>query len=377
MKITDIKIHLAREWRTFLFVQVETDEGISGIGESGISGRELAVAGALEHLKPLLIGQDPFRTEHHWQTSWRGGFYPAGQLLSAAIAAIDIALWDIKGKALGVPVHQLLGGRVREKVLTYNHVHASSTEEIVTLCLESVEQGWKCIRWELFAGEDGCFEPLGAISRALAEWAAVREAVGDSIELCFDAHTKLTVPDAVRFCREAEVFRPLFIEDPIRSELKSSYRHLRGQTAVPLAAGEQFATKWDFKSLVEEELIDYARLDLCIAGGFTEGRKIAAMCETHGVDIAVHNPLGPVSTAACLHFNLATPNMLVQELPKRPGECVPDLITGQPEWSDGYLLPNNRPGLGIEMTLEALEKYPFEMMELPHLHREDGTFTNW
>lgn len=377
MKITDIKIYLAKEWRTFLFVVVETDAGIHGLGESGITGREKAVAGTIEHFRSVLIGEDPFRSEHIWQTLWRGGFYPAGQILSAAIAAIDIALWDIKGKALGVPVYELLGGRVRDRVLTYNHIHGANTNEILEACTQSMNDGWKCIRWELFTQPDNLFEPRVAIDQALEQWATLRDVIGNSIELCFDVHTKLGVADAVRFCREVESYRPFFIEDPIRSENPESYARLRQQTAVPVAAGEQFATKWDFRQMIEQELIDYARVDVCIAGGITEAKKIANWCETHFIDLAVHNPIGPVSTAACLHLNLAIPNFAVQELPRRPGETMPDVVLYGPEWHDGYLLPPTRPGLGIEFNPEALNQYPFELTELPHLHRIDGSFTNW
>ncbi len=377
MKITDITVYPAKEWRTFLFVVIDTDEGIYGVGEGGITGRELAMAGAIEHLKPLLIGLDPFRTEHIWQLLWRGGFHPAGQILTSAIAAIDIALWDIKGKALGVPVYELLGGLVRDKVMTYNHIQGSSVGEIVDHCQASVEAGWQCLRWGTNFGPDGVIEPRVALREGIAEWQAIREALGDDVELCYDIHTRLGVSDAIRLCREVEPFRPFFIEDPLRSENPDSYKRLRPQTAVPLAAGEQFGTKWDFRQLIEEEWIDYARVDLCICGGLTESKKIAGWCETHYIDLAVHNPIGPVSTAACLHLNLSCPNFGVQELPRRPGESLPDVVLNQPEWVDGYLLPPDRPGLGIEFDREAIKRYPFEITGLPIIRRADGSFTNW
>ncbi len=377
MKITDITVYLAKEWRTFLFVVIDTDEGIYGVGEGGITGQENAMAGVIKHFTPQLIGQDPFQTEHIWQMLLRGGFYPAGQILTAAIAAIDIALWDIKGKALEVPVYQLLGGRVRDKVMTYNHIHGSSVEEIVAECEHSVAEGWKCLRWEIHYQADHIIEPHQSIRSAIEQWAAVREAVGDDIELCYDVHTRLSVPDAVRFCREVEPFRPFFIEDPLRSENPQSYRRLREQTAVPLAAGEQYGTKWDFRQVIEEELINYARVDVCICGGITEAKKIAGWCETHYIDLAVHNPIGPISSLACLHLNLSCPNVGVQELPRRPNETMPDVVLGQPEWVNGYLLPPEKPGLGIEFDREAIQQYPFEITPLPQLRREDGSFTNW
>ena len=377
MKITDISIYLAKEWRTFLFVVIDTDEGIYGLGEAGITGRELAVHGAIEHFKPLLIGQDPFRTEHIWQMLFRGGFFPAQRILTAAIAAIDIALWDIKGKVLGVPVYQLLGGLARDKVVTYNHNVGETIEELVESCQRSVEEGWKVIRWGLAHQKGSVFEPRPAVRRAIKEFQAVREAVGDDIEICMDVHTRVNLADAVTLCREVEPFRPYFMEDPLRVENAQSYRNLRNRTNVPLAVGEQYSSKWDFRQIIEEELMDYARVDLCVCGGISEAKKIAGWCETHYIDLAVHNPIGPVATSAFLHLCLSIPNFAVQELPRRPGDSMPDVVLNQPVWEDGYLLPPTVPGLGIEFDRSAIKKYPFDMTELPHLRRTDGSVTNW
>lgn len=379
MKITNIETYPC--WgghRNFLFVVVDTDEGIYGVGEAGITGRELAVAGAIEHFKPLLIGQDPGRIEHIWQMLFRGGFFPAQRILTSAIAAIDIALWDIKGKALGVPIYELLGGRVRDKVVCYPHNRPEKLEiaPLVESCLETKEEGWKFVRWGL--PQDGAIlEPRQSVKTAIQQFYAVREAVGDDIEITFDVHTRLDLPDVLWLCREIEATRPFFIEDPLRAENPDSFKTLRPRTHVPLAAGEQFSSKWEFRQLIEEEWIDYARIDLCIAGGITEARKIAGWCETHYIKLAVHNPLGPISSAACLHLNLATPNFGVQEQPRKPGTLVTDIVPVQPEWEDGYLLPPTRPGLGVEFDREAAKKNPFQMRELPQLRRLDGSFTNW
>lgn len=379
MKITDIEAYPV--WggsRNFLFVVVDTDEGISGVGEAGITGRELAVIGAIEHFKPLLIGQDPARTEHLWQLLFRGGFFPAQRILAAAISAIDIALWDIKGKALGVPIYELLGGRVRDKVVCYPHNsgEAGEIDALVESCIATTEAGWKFVRWGL-PSEHGILEPRRAIRTTIAQFEAVRDAVGDDIEIVFDVHTRLDLPDALRLCQEVERFRPFFMEDPLRSENPDSFKTFRPRTAVPLAAGEQFSSKWEFRQLIEEEWIDYARIDLCIAGGFTESKKIAGWCETHYIKLAVHNPLGPVSTAACLQLNLACPNVAVQEQPVQPGTLLTDVVPVQPGWHDGYLLASTRPGLGIEFDREAARRHPFQMTDLPHLHRLDGSITNW
>lgn len=377
MIITDIKTFLLKEWRPMLFVIVETDTGITGIGEGGISNREYAVDGMVQHLKSFLIGKDPATIEHHWQTMWRGGFHPSGQILSAAISAIDIALWDIKGKALGTPVFNLLGGRTRDRVLTYCHIHGDTPQHTLEMARERVAEGWKCLRFEPSYKSDMIMNGRRAVDKAVEEFRLLRAELGPEIELAFDAHTKLTPPEAALFCREVEPYRPLFVEDPLRSEFPEGYAILRQQTAVPLAAGEQFATKWMFRDLIERNLIDYARIDVCIVGGLTESKKITAMAETHMIDIAVHNPIGPVSTAACLHLNLSSPNVLVQELPKRPGDSLGDLITTDQLWDDGYLDCEGRPGLGVEFHPEFLASYPHDAVQMPILKRIDGSFTNW
>lgn len=379
MKITNVEsIPVWNGHRNFLFVVVDTDEGIYGIGESGLSGRELAVMGAVEHFKPMLIGQDPFRTEHLWQLLFRGGFFPAQRILTAAISAIDIALWDIKGKALGLPVYELLGGKVRDKVICYPHNagHGMEVEPLVESCLATTEAGWKFVRWGL--PQDGNqIEPRKAVRAALAQFQAVRDAVGPDIEICFDIHTRLDLPEAVWLCRAVEEFEPFFMEDPLRSENPDSFKTLRPRVNVPLAAGEQFSSKWEFRQLIEEEWIDYARVDLCIVGGLTEAKKIAGWAETHYIKLATHNPLGPVSSAACLHLNLSCPNVGVQEQPRKPIEITPDVFPVQPVWEDGYLLAPTTPGLGLEFDREAAKKRPFRMWEAPHLTTPDGAVTNW
>ena len=381
MKITAIECFpVFNGARNNLFVTVDTDEGIWGVGESGLSGRELAVMGAIEHFKPLLIGQDPTRIEHIWQTLARGGFFPLDRVLGSAISAIDIALWDILGKALDVPIYQLLGGRARDRVVCYPHNssgHDEDVERLVDDCQRHVAAGWKFLRWGLPQQPDGVLEPQRAITVGLKQLEAVRKAVGDEIELCFDVHTRLDLPDAVQLCRASEAYRPFFMEDALRSEDPHAYRRLRQQTAVPLAAGEQWAGKWAFREAIEAELIDYCRVDLCIAGGITEAKKIAGWCETHHIKLATHNPLGPVSTAACLQLNLACSNVGVQEQPRRPGTTLVDVVPVQVPWDDGYLLPPSRPGLGIEFDREAARRLPFQMTEPPHLRRRDGSVTNW
>lgn len=379
MRITDVTCYpVWGGFRNFLFVVIDTDEGISGVGESGLTGRELAVTGTIEHFTPLLIGQNPFRIEHLWQMLSRGGFFPAEGAVAAALSAIDIALWDIKGKALGVPIYELLGGLVRDKVVAYPHngSHDPSTAALVESCLETKAAGWKFVRFGL-PSEGDEHEPRVAMKTAIEQFAAVREAVGDEIEITFDIHTRLDQRDSVYLCNALEAFRPYFIEDPVRAENMQALRAVRSGTTVPIAAGEQFTSKWQFRQIIEEDLIDFARVDLCLAGGFSESRKIAGWCETHYIPLAVHNPLGPVSSAACLQLNLATANFAVQEQPRMPGTMLTDVVPVQIPWEDGYLLPPALPGLGIEFDRDAALAYPFQLTEIPHLHRADGSFTNW
>jgi len=376
MKITKVTPYPVKEWRTMLFVKVETDEGITGIGEAGLTSREGGQAGIMRALAALIVGQDPMRTEHLWQVMWRAGFHPGGAVTSSAIAAIDMALWDIKGKALGVPVYQLLGGKVRDKVNCYCHIQGDGIEQLLANGRQRRQEGWNCLRWDTVQ-PDGLYEPAKAVTDTIEAFRVLREELGDEVELAFDAHTRMSLPDAVRLCRGVEPYRPMFIEDPLRSEHPEGYRRLREQSPVPLAAGEQFESKWQFRPLIEEELIDYARIDLCIAAGLTEAKKIASWCETHMIDVAVHNPIGPVSTAACLHFNMATSNMLVQELPRRPGESMASVIRSEHRWEKGWLHASDAPGLGLDVDWEAFDAFPFSHQNLPMLRRADGSFTNW
>ncbi|MGH2551513.1 MAG: mandelate racemase/muconate lactonizing enzyme family protein, partial [Thermomicrobiales bacterium] len=357
---------------------VDTDEGIFGVGESGLTGRELAVIGVIDHLRDTLIGQDPGKIEHIWQWISRGAFFPAEGAVAAALSAIDIALWDLKGKALNVPIYELLGGLVRDKVVCYPHNagHDLAVEPLVESCLKTKEEGWKFVRWG-FPQEGTKLDVAAGVRATIQQFEAVRLAVGDEIELCFDVHTRLDMPESLTMSREVEKYRPFFIEDPLRSEAPEAFAQYRSRTSVPLAAGEQYTSKWQFRQIIENDWIDFCRIDLCLAGGITEARKVAGWCEAHYIKMAVHNPLGPVSSAACLQFNLATSNFAVQEQPRKPSEIIPEVVPVQPEWKDGYLLPPALPGLGIVFDREAARKFPFQKTELPQLRLADGSFTNW
>ena len=378
MKITRLKVHHIAPRYSVLVLHTD-DEAIFGLGEACLEGKARVVEAAIRDFEPLLLGHDPRLIERLWLEMYRTTFYPSGSILASAISAVDQALWDISGKVHGVPVHELLGGRVRDRVVCYPHNgggHPTDTDALVASCRESVAEGWRFVRWGLPADRD-LFEPRPMVRLALEQFAAVREAVGEDVELLLDVHTRLDLADAVWLCREAERFHPFFVEDPLRSEHLEAYGLLRSRTAVPIAAGEQLTSKWEFLPLIDNGWIDIARIDLGMAGGLTEAKKIAAMAEAHHIRVAVHNPLGPVSTAACLHLNLAIPNFAVQEQPFRPGGTLTDVVTGQPEWSDGHLLPPTGPGLGIEFDRDAARRVGYRPTELPTLYRADGSLTNW
>ena len=386
MKIESIEtfIFLDETQRKYFIVKVETDDGITGLGEVGIGHWGGAVQQAIQHLGDLCIGADPLATERLWQRMFRRSFFPADRVYSCAISAIDIALWDIKGKALGLPVYRLLGGPVREKVVCYPHNRGASLTDTVESCSETTKLGWKFARFDLPAdlsesNESGAlFEPREAIPRAVELISAIKEAVGDDVNLCIDVHTRLDMANAVALCKALEPFNMFFIEDPLRSENPASYRTLAHHVSVPIAAGEQWSSKWGFREVIENELINYARIDLCIAGGLTEALKIAHWCETHYIDIVPHNPLGPVSAAAGVALCMSTTNVGVQEMPRAPGSYAQDLFPKQLHFEDGYAAPREEPGLGIEFNEALALERPAPLNSWPpEYHRRDGSYNNW
>ena len=389
MKVTAIKSYAFAddEGKLYFIAKVETDEGVYGLGEVGIPRWGNAVANAIDHLSELVIGQDPFGTERLWQHMFRAGFFPADKVYCCAISAIDIALWDIKGKALNMPVYKLLGGPVRDKVVSYPHTQGSTTEELIANSKQAVADGWKFVRWGLaetggvfeYQGMDGLLEPVESMRIAEEQMALVREAVGPDIQMCLDIHTRLDTAHSVALCKALEPYRPFFIEDPLRSENPASYRTLARHVSLPIAAGEQWASKWPFRDVIEEELINYARIDLCIVGGLTEALKITHWAETHYIDIVPHNPLGPVSAAACVNLCMASTNVGVQEMPQRPGTYATKFFPQQIDWEDGYsFVPPDAVGLGVDFDEEAVRAHVVDPTGWPpQLRRNDGAFTNW
>ncbi len=392
MKITDVKTFLVRDeerpGRNYSFVKVYTDEGLTGLGEAGISGKELALQGLVETYRPILVGMDPSRIEHIWQTLWRGQFFRGGHIHSATVAAIDLALWDLRGKALGVAVYDLLGGRTRDYARCYCHVDPgggsggprAGIDEMVERARSRVAEGWRFVRFSVGEGlqqaQGGRFEQSAALQWTVDAFGTLRDALGPEVEICLDFHQRTTPPFAVQLSRELIAFRPFFVEDPFRAENVSQFALLRSQAPVPIATGEQLASKWDFRELIEQDLMDYCRVDLCICGGLSEARKVAGWCEAHYIEQVPHNPLGPVSTAACLHFDLSTPLFAVQELTWRPG-VLGDVVQTDMRLEGGNLYSGGSPGLGVELDEAAAARVAFQVPGLRILHREDGSVSDW
>jgi len=389
MKITDVKcflVYVPERERNFTFVKIYTDEGITGLGEGGINGKELAFKGLVETYAPILIGMDPSRIEHIWQTLWRGQFFRGGHVQASVLAAIDIALWDLRGKTLGVPVYDLLGGKTRDYARCYCHIQRRGGEgddgirSMVTYAQEQVAAGWQFVRYGVGEGSgqerDGIYEQTRAMRWTVDAFAALREALGPDIEIAVDFHQRTTPTYAIQIARALEPMRPFFIEDPLRAENVAEFRYLRQHISAPIATGEQLASKWDWQVLIEESLMDYCRVDLCICGGLTESRKVAGWCETHYIEQAPHNPLGPVSTAACLHFDLSTPLFAVQELVWRP-DVIPNIVKTDMRLEGGNLYSGGSPGLGVELDDEAAAQNPFQLPGLRLLRREDNSVSDW
>ena len=381
MKITDVEVLRMQAFtepqNNWLFVRIHTDEGISGLGEGSLQYKDAALAAEIENFALYLRGKDPFQIEDIWTSLHRRVTWSGGAVTMSAISAIDLALWDIKGKALNQPVYMLLGGRMRDKVVCYKGIGGRTPADSARSARRRVDQGWKFLRLSV-VDRDGILEPRTAVRDSVAHFAAVREEVGPEIEIVIDYHTRLDPPDAIKLGRELEPYDPFFLEDPLRCENPQTYRQIRQHVSAPLAVGEHYATKWEFRQMIEEELLDYARIDLCIVGGLTEARKIANWCETHYIKIVPHNPLGPVSAAACLHLDLACDNFAVQEAGLVGDPVMEDLFPLQVPYENGYLLPPQSPGLGIEFNEEAAQaSYGFQWQNGPQLRRKDGSFTNW
>lgn len=375
MKITAIEsIFVDR----YLFVEVRTDEGITGLGESGAWGFLEASAGAVETFKRYLIGQDPLKIEHHWQYLYRWSHF-RGAAIMGALSAIDIALWDIAGKHFGVPAHQLLGGPTREKARVYYHVYGRTREELVRGCVEAKEQGFTAVGHLTPFTDDPRDQPFfkthtARIGDAIESVRQYREAVGDDVDLCVEIHRQLTPAEAVVLAEGIAPYRPYFYEDPTLPDNFDAMGEIARRITVPIATGERLHTIHEFAMLLARGAVQYVRPDVCMCGGLTGAKKIAALAEAHYVGVVPHNPLSPVSTAACLQLAACIPNFALQEYPigeDRPPKS--EIVAGAPARDGGYLRIPTEPGIGIALRPDAAERHPYRPREVVTRLHEDGS----
>lgn len=383
MKITNIKPIRAGQ---FLFVQIETDAGIHGIGEGGSWGHIEAATSAIEKFATYLVGKDPTPIEHHWGVMHRFAFFH-GHAINAAISAIDIALWDIKGKALGVPVHQLFGGAVRSRARVYAHVNEKNIDLAIDEIKRKREQGFTAIGHinpfsDDHDGEAYFKTHVKKIDDAVERVRRMRQAAGEDMDICLEVHRRLTPAEAIEFARAVEPFRPMFIEDPIRFENADSMARVADKIGVPIATGERFKSIYEFRDLFVRGAVEFARVDVCLCGGITGARKVAAMAEAFDIMVVPHNPLSPVGLAACLQIAASIPNFAIQEYTtglEAQGAATTeahlgsDIVDHVPEPENGFVDIPTRSGIGIELAADAAEIRPVFTRPVAMRQHVDGS----
>jgi galactonate dehydratase len=382
MKITDVRLIFAKH---YLFVHVYTDEGITGLGEAGNWGYLDATAAAIKKFSSYLIGKDPFRTEDFSQNFLRSVYF-RGSVIMSSISAIDIALWDIKGKKLGVPVYELMGGKTRDRIRVYASPMRKDTdpETLTKSYRELKEQGFTAakifVNGPVRSTSDGRDEFFsGRIEEELEKVRICREAVGYDFDFILEAHRGMTVPEAISFGRAVEKYRPMVFEDPITPDNYDSMAEIASKVPVPIATGERFIDLKEFEVLLDRHAAQYLRPDVCAVGGLTTTKKICAVAEAHDVQIIPHNPLGPVSTAACLQICACIPNLGIQEL---PGFCLngsEDGMVKEPlKFENGCMVIPDAPGIGVELSEDAETRYPAKERGSNEAKRSfDGAVKDW
>jgi len=373
MKITAIdNLFMRIERQNWHFVKVSTDEGISGIGEASVEGRERTVASAVDEFGRYLIGEDPTAIEHHWQRLHRHGFWRGGIILNSAISGIDQALWDIKGKKLGVPVYELLGGPTRKRVRVYTHCGGPTAEATVERALELMELGYRAFK--LGTGQVGdTMDERTTIREAAKRIGMVRDAVGPDVDLMLDNHGRFPPFFAIELMHALQPFNMLFLEELVPPEnLQALKKVAEVKANVPLATGERLFSKWEFRELLEQQIVDVVQPDICHAGGISELKKIAAMAEAYYIRVAPHNPNGPVATAASAHLSAAIPNFLILETAM--AEPWRSQVQKQGlKIVDGWIDLPSTPGLGVELDEEVIAAHPYAPRDYPAMYYPDGS----
>ena len=375
MKITAIKPIFAQgENRVFVFVKVETDQpGLIGWGEASLEGKPRAVAGCLLDMEPMILGMDPRNVEHCWQILYRSAFWRMGIIGLSAISGIDQALWDIKGKELGRPVYELPGGKVRDKVRMYTHFGGATPDAMAEDAASKVAKGWTAVK-TVPVPITNIVDGLAVQKRAEAGLRAVREAVGDEIDILLDMHGRVTPQMAIQYARRFEPYAPFFMEEPAQAENPAAMAAIARATTIPIATGERLLTRWGFREILETGAASILQPDTCHAGGISEIRRIGAMAEVYYAGMAPHNPYGPVSTAACVQVDFAMPNFVIQEMvdPDTSPISMLEFVVEPLQVVDGHILPPTKPGIGVEVDEAAcMRRQPDFSIETTR------TFVSW
>ena len=384
MKITKITPIMADGGhRIIVFIKVETDQpGLFGWGEATLEGKPRAIVGCIEDMAPMIVGQDPRRIEHCWQILYRSGFWRMGVIGLSAISGIDQALWDIKGKDLGVPVYELLGGRVRDSVRMYTHFGGNTPDELAKHAMSKVERGWTAIK-TVPVPITNVIDGPRKLKQAEAGLRAVREAVGDDVDILLDMHGRLTPQMAIQYARRFEPYTPLFIEEPCQAENPKVMARVAKATSIPVATGERLFLRWGFREMLETGGASLLQPDPCHAGGISETMRIGALAMTYYAGLAPHNPYGPIATAVAVQIDLASPNFVIQEMVDPEWAVEAQALVKDPlPVVKGHILPPTKPGIGVEVDEAecarrppdfSLEKAAGMAMRYYHATHEDGS----
>ncbi len=369
MKITDIKTFVVDCYRTnWVFVKVYTDEGLTGVGEGTLEYKEKALEGAIEHIRSYLLGKDPRTIEKHYHDIYRDAYWRGGAVLMSALSAVEMALWDILGKSLGVPVYQLLGGKVNDDCRIYVNgwfAGAKEPEEFAKKASEAVKRGVTALKWDPF-GKSYLQISSSDLDKAIRCIAFVREAVGEGVDLLIEAHGRFDVPTAIKIAQEIAPFKPMWLEEPVPPNNIEALKTVREKSPVPISAGERLYTRFDYNPLFSMRAADYIQPDISHAGGIMELKKLASIAEAHYIGFAPHNPSGPVANAATLQIAGCCPNFSILEIMYSDVEYR-NLITNENlTYSNGRIAIGDKPGLGIELNEEECKKHPYVEHNLRH-----------
>ena len=389
MKITRIRTFVVNaQMRNWVFIKVETDTaGLHGWGEASLEWKTRALVGAVEDFEPMLLGEDPKRIEHLYQKMYRQSFWRLGVIGMSAISAIEQALWDIRGKELGVPVYDLLGGRVRDKVRMYTHLGGGDMKAVyetfdpaplIDLAQDVVSQGYTALK-VVFVPYSRPLEGIRPLKKFASLMERLRTAVGDEVDIMVDFHGRTTPAVATQYIHAIEEYRPYFCEEPVPPENVDSLVAVTRAVKAPIATGERLVSMHQYREIFEKHACHVIQPDLCHCGGLLAARKIAAMAEIYNMGVAPHNPLGPIANAAALHFDLATPNFLIQEDMLTDVPWRWDVVKSSLETRDGHWLPPSAPGLGVEVDEQEAAKHPFqqEVIHSNTIRAEDGAILDW